>query len=239
MRESQSLAQLYAARKGWNLLRGNVMVEGTADVAYFELASNLYERDTRVSLVGKDLSFFPAGLGDAGGTYGICEQYPTLLNVVHADPDPNGKLRFRVIALFDKDTHGKNALRMLTKSNRSIRENSNAFLLHYCMPRKSRDSKPLGEHIAAANAYCSSLDCEIEDLLNDAICVEYAAQFPHHLARTTTLDCETHRDWTVDGKRGLLEFARDVAILSDVVRIVDAIKSLRFYLGLPTDGAPA
>jgi hypothetical protein len=71
-----------AQKWGWRLAKANLMVEGTSDVRFFRVASEVYERATGRRLLTGDLSVFAAGNGDEGGTYGIAERFPTLHNLV-------------------------------------------------------------------------------------------------------------------------------------------------------------
>lgn len=233
-----TLCEEYARRKSWRLLRANFFVEGTSDVRYFSLASELYEQEKSKSILGRDCAVLAIGQGDDGGTFGMSEQFPTFLQIVKADPDEFGKNRFRVLSLLDYDKNGRSAAQGMCKSNRSILENKNVFLLRFHMPRRSRDAGPLTNHIKSENAACSTLDCEVEDLLAESLLLAYLDTAPSHLKCKQTLGNETHREWNWDGKDGLLKFTEQYANLSDLTKIVETIKSIRFYLGLPPDGIP-
>lgn len=214
------------------------MVEGNLDVRYFELAAKHYLSKKNVYLIGKDLSIFAAGTGDRGGTYGVCEQFPTLWNQARVDLDPNGKIRFRVVALLDNDPKGKTAVSLMCKANRALVENSNVFLLNRNMPRMSRDPKPLTEHILDANRLFARTSCTIEDLLDRTLCELYAEQNPHHVQNPRGDLNADHYVWTDDGKFGLAKFVASHAELEQLRKVVEVIKSMRFYLGLPADGVP-
>jgi len=231
--------QWYAAQMGWQLLKGNVMVEGNLDVRYFRRAAALYHRDCGLHLLDKDLSVFAAGTGDAGGTYGITENFPALFKLARLDLDANGKVKYRTIALLDSDHRGKSATRLICQSNRSIRENANVFLLRRNMPRKSRDAAPLSKHLEESNREFNGLDCVVEDLLDAFICELYEAEYPQHIDGKIAFSASGHhRRWTQDGKFGLCKYMEQYAELGHVTLIVEVLKSLRFYLGLPEDGVP-
>src|ERR1044071_7151753 len=95
------ILEQYARSHRWPLLRVNLLVEGTSDQFYFTLASRLYRERTGKSLTGKDLSVFPVGDGDAGGAYGIQDQFQTVKNLSNHDVDARGKRRFLMAALLD------------------------------------------------------------------------------------------------------------------------------------------
>lgn len=227
----------YAERMNWTLLRGNVMVEGNTDVRYFHRAAQLYLASSGRSLMYKDLSIFAAGTGEAGGTYGIAEKYPTLFNLARVDVDQNAKMKYRTVALLDSDSAGKAAVRVMCQANRSLQENAHLFLLHREMPRKSRDAKPLTQHIKDENLKYVGLECVIEDLVDATFCDLYAEANPQHVeGKTHTVVDGHHRRWTQDGKFGLCKYVEQYAGVEEVVRIVEVLKSLRFYLGLDPDG---
>lgn len=230
--------QWYATQMGWGtLLRGNVMCEGNLDVHYFALAAHLYLAERGLHLIGKDLSVFAAGSGEAGGTYGISEKFPVLHALSKLDIDVNGKIKYRTIALMDNDHAGKSAVLGMTKANRTIRENEHLFLLRREMPRRSRDRQPLTKHLDEANRQYGTLQCVIEDQLDMSLCDLYAEQFPHYVRGSKHVIADGHHiDWSQDGKFGLSRFVKENAGLDEVALLVQTLKSLRFYLGLPEDG---
>jgi hypothetical protein len=122
---------------GWKLSDGNLMVEGTSDVAYFKLAARLYRTRAGLSLLGQDFSIFAAGLGNEGGTYGVSEKFPTLFNLASYDQDAAGRRRFKVIALLDDDRMGQAALTGITRGHRQIREYESIFRLRRLMPQRA------------------------------------------------------------------------------------------------------
>lgn len=230
--------QWYATQMGWGTLRrGNVMCEGNLDVHYFMLAANLHLAAGGLSLIGKDLSVFAAGTGDAGGTYGISEKFPVLHELSKVDIDVNAKIKYRVLALMDNDPAGQAAVQGITKTSRTIRENEKLFLLRREMPRRSRDRGPLTTHLDEANKKYGVLQCVIEDLIDVNLCDLYAEQYPQHIQGAKHVTANGHHfDWSKDGKFGLSKFVKENAGLTEVAMLVETLKSLRFYLGLPEDG---
>lgn len=227
----------YAAMCGWSLSTGNVMVEGTSDAAYFALAARLHRAQTGASLLGTDLSIFAAGLEEEGGTFGVSERFPTLFNLASLDQDPNGRRRFRVIALLDDDTMGRSAVKSIAGGHRQIREYESTFRLRRVMPRRTDSVRALASLTEAANAVFGRLECTIEDMLSDELCARFIASRPDAVNRPAlTVATGTHRYWTPSGKRMLRQFAEEQATIDDVHPMVDALRSLRSYVGLPPDG---
>lgn len=227
----------YAAMCGWSLSTGNVMVEGTSDVAYFALAARLHQAQSGASLLGTDLSIFAAGLEEEGGTFGISERFPTLFNLASLDQDPNGRRRFRVIALLDDDTMGRSAVNLIAGGHRQIREYESTFRLRRVMPKRSDSVKALASQTETANAVFGRLECTIEDMLSDKLCARFVASRPDAVNRpASTAATGTHRYWTPSGKRMLRQFAEEQATIDDVHSLVDALRSLRSYVGLRPDG---
>lgn len=222
---------------GWSLSAGNVMVEGTSDVAYFELAARLHRSQSGASLLGADLSIFAAGREEDGGTYGVSEKFPTLFNLALLDQDPNGRRRFRVIALLDDDTMGRSAVNLIAGGHRQIREYESTFRLRRVMPRRTGSAKALAEQTETANAAFGRIECTIEDMLSDELCARFVAARPEAVNRpAATAATGVHRYWTPSGKRMLRQFAAEHATIEDVRLLADALRSLRSYLGLPPDG---
>lgn len=223
----------YAERCGWRLRRGNVMVEGTSDVAYFQLASRLFQKKHGRRLIDEELSIFAAGVGDDGGTYGISEKFPTLFNLAALDLDAAGRCRFKTIALLDDDSRGRQTLNGITKGNRQIREFESIFCLKRTMPLKAGSTQKLAERVRTANAAYKSIDCVVEDLLSKDLCDRFIQQMPHSVARPAdTVGDGVRRRWTEQDKRRLREFAEESATLGDVLGLVEVLKALRSYLGL-------
>lgn len=227
----------YASMKGWPLLRANLMVEGNLDVEYLRLAAATYLAVNAMSLLGQDLSIFCPGSGDAGGSYGIVEQFPTLWNQSRLDLDASGKVRYRLAALLDNDDEGKKAATLMCKANRGLQLYGNVFLLQRYMPRRSRDAKPLAAHTREQNQAYANVDCVIEDFLDPTLCELYAEEYPHHLTRRVALlngACQYR--WTFDGKFGLRRFVESQASIHELAGLVEVLKSMRYYLGLAPDG---
>lgn len=233
----QAGCEWYASRYGWVLRAGNVMVEGTSDVSYFERCSHLYQARHGRRLLGTDLSIFAAGHGDDGGTYGVSEKFPTLFNLAALDLDAGGRRRFKTIALLDNDRMGQKAVAGITQGHRQIREYESIFSLKRIMPHKAGSVQRLAERTRAANASFPSLDCTIEDLLSDAFFESFIRTMPAAEARAATRSGgASHRFWTEQGKRELRLLALRTATIEDMKPMVEVLRALRTYVGLPADG---
>ena len=236
------LVRTYALKCGWSIRKHNVIVEGENDQRYAILASNRYQEDTGLCLVGSDLAVFPPGIGDEGGTYGIQRQLPTLQGLVDVDFDEDGRRMFRFVALMDSDRAGKQAARALTGQHMKLRQNRDVFLLQREMPRETRDPNRLGRLIEQYNAPWKKLDCEIEDLLPFEMLDEFVKSNSNVLKRVTRGDnpqVENGRhhfefDRAVKGR--LCQYVEENALLCDLVTVVEMLKAMRFYLGLDPNG---
>ena len=79
-------------RNGWPIAARNIMLEGTLDVAYYELADSLYRREHGRALLDGELSLFAVGEREHGGTLNIRDKFVTLRDVLSKDPvDRSGK----------------------------------------------------------------------------------------------------------------------------------------------------
>lgn len=226
-----------ADKRGWKLCRGNVMVEGTSDVAYFALASRLNRQATDMDLLGDDFSIFAAGQGDEGGTYGISERFPMLFELASLEFDQAGRRRFRVIALLDDDRMGQGAVSGITRGHRRIVEYDSIFRLRRTLPQRAGSPKSLADKTKEVNAGYGGLECVIEDLLSDELCASFIKFMPHAILRPEkTAGSGIHRYWTETGKRELLKFCSVNAKIGDLKSLIGALRALRSYVGLAPDG---
>ncbi len=227
----------YANQHKWKLLRGNVMVEGTSDVDYLSLAAGLYFKSSGSHLLGKDFSIFPSGLGDDGGTFGVSEKFPTLFNLASMDLDSAGRGKYRVITLVDNDEMGRKVVTGISKGHRKIIEYESIFRLHRIMPMRAGSSKVLLEKTKDANKEFERLDCVIEDMLSAELCDCFLEKNPSALRRHADIQGSGKHYYLTDvGKRSLLVFAKEYATIEDVKNIIELLKALRSYVGLPEIG---
>lgn len=225
----------FAGRMNWPLAPNNILVEGN-DASYFELAARLFRNEHNRDLLA-DISIFPTGDGDGGGTFGILRHFPTFRSLIDTDVDANGNRLFKAIVLLDSDSAGKNARNALTAKYTSFQEYRDVFLLFRKMPRKSRDPVQLGEAMSRENASWKRLDCEIEDLLGADLLQLFVKQATRPLRlEPIFLESAHHYEFHEGVKSELLRYVKERANLDDMHGIVEVLKSLRFYLGLAEDG---
>ena len=227
------LVQEYARRMGWPVRRHNIFVEG-AETRYFKLAAGLYEKETGVNLIDPDLSIFPVGDGDNGGTIGLMEHFPTFMNLARIDVGPDAKLLYRAIAVLDDDYAGQNAFNHLTSSNVSLVASRDVFLLKRVMPRSTRDTRSIEKQTRQLNEPWKRVDCEIEDLLARSLIEAFVAGCPKSLKRPPSIVGNGHHfEFSPGVKPQLARFAEEHAMVEDVLQIVRALDALRYYVGLP------
>ena len=206
------------------------MVEGTSDVALLNIAAKLYRHSHGVELLGTELSIIAAGYGDEGGVDGINKRFHAIHQVANADRDANGKLSHRFIALYDNDTAGKRAIAAISSFDASIRRCAEVFLLQPVMPLKGgADHRAMQHRFERENSAFRGLDWEIEDLLSHDILRAFEAEYPAAVFRLYETAGRTHREFTTDGKRQLIDFVRDYATLDDVRELIKLLKALRDY----------
>jgi hypothetical protein len=231
------LAKEYAKRMNWTLRPRNVMVEGESDVSYFIVANELYKENEKLDLLGNDISLFACGTGDSGGTVGMFEQLPPLLKIIRSDPDPTGKILFRVVALIDNDHAGRGLKNGLIQQYREIKTNRDIFILNRVFPRTTSEPRALTSQIEKYNISWKGLDCEIEDLIGPGIIECFLEENLDALRKPPIkIDNGYHYEWNESAKPNLCRFTQRYALLDDVSMIIEVLKSLRFYLGLPPAG---
>ena len=234
MAENLDFVARYAQSLGLTVLPRTVLVEGTSDAELFELAARLEHAQTGVSLVGTDLAIAAAGEGDRGGTSGVIRELMILRGLARNYLQPNGRLHYRFVGLFDNDTAGKQAVRNARNLDRSLIEYKDMFRLWPVMPIPgSLDPTNVQLVFERANALYKGLDWELEDLLPPAFIGDFCSENPTFCARTVVVNGRAHRDFTREGKARLHRFVKTHAIRRDLVGVVDTLKALRFYLGLP------
>lgn len=226
----------FAAMSGWEILKKNVLVEGTSDVRYLKLANSLYFKKTGYRLIGIDMAVCAVGEKDDGGTYGMMDKFPTITTISKLHKDINDKQIYRFIALLDDDSMGRSALKNICSSRRDIREFEHIFRLRRRMPLRAGNIVKLAERTNEENA-CFNMDCVIEDLLPIDICTEFVRSDPHRLNPTPVSENNGHHTrWPPERKSQLLRYTEEHAIYNDMLNIISLIKSLRSYLNLSPDG---
>jgi hypothetical protein len=87
----------YARSLGWDIRPRTVLVEGTNDVALFELAARAERKKTGTDLFADGLAIIAAGDGDQGGTRGVIRELNALRCFARASLMPNGRPRYRFV----------------------------------------------------------------------------------------------------------------------------------------------
>ncbi len=227
------LAVEYCRRRGWTLLKRNIMVEGDSDVRYFELANRLYHSKSGLRLLGGDLGCFSAGSGQDGGTDGIAREYASLRRIIDTDRDAASRSLFRVTALLDDDPSGR-ACAATLESTWRYRLGRDFCLLRRSWPMKSNEPNVLAQHLKQQTC---DVPTEIEDLLAPSLLIAFGDERPGALDRRRLgSQGEHHYDLPDNVKGALWVHTRTHAMLEDVSHLVECLRAMRFYLGLPVDG---
>jgi len=222
-------------RNGWPIATRNIMLEGTLDVAYYELADNLYRREHGRTLLDSQLSLFAVGEREDGGTFNIPTKFVTLRDVLSKDPvDRNGE-RILAICLVDNDWAGRKLNNTLRGSGFVLYKD--VFLLQRRLPCSTRAPHEFEIIVERENSRWKHLDCVIEDLLDRDLLELFAKQQSQALRSEPVIVGEAHHyDFEMHAKSALLRYVRDNAMLPDMENLVNVLKAMRFALGLDTDG---
>lgn len=95
----------------------------------------------------------------------------------------------------------------------------------------------LTSQIEKYNEDWKGLDCEIEDLLGQDLIELFLEENPNSLRRDPiVMNGRCHYEWTDNAKGKIFNFTKQYASLNDITELVEILKSLRFYLGLPAEG---
>ena len=222
----------YAMSLGFRVRPRTVIVEGTTDVELFQLAARLEREATGVELLGNDLAIIAAGVGDLGGTRGVIRELVCMRGLARTHLLPNGRPVYRFIALFDDDKAGKQAVRAAKDFDTSLLECKDLFRLCPVMPRPGNlDPGTMQKAFERENAPYKGIEWEAEDLLTHDFYEAFLAEHPGTLLKSSASE-KLHRDLTADGKARLHRFVKQNAMRSDIVGVIEVLKTLRFYLGL-------
>ncbi|MFZ2307864.1 MAG: hypothetical protein WAW73_06960 [Rhodoferax sp.] len=226
----------YMTLRRWPIARRCVIVEGDSDVRYFELASNEHHRATGKRLVGSDLAVFSAGTGDAGGTDGIYEEFPTLWKVMRSDTDSQGLSIYKVCALLDNDREGRRLFDLLTRQYRTLIPWRDVILLKHVMPLGSSEPGVVRRQLEAANRPHADLDCEVEDLFPADFIAAFAVKGDVFARPLTEKNGYIHYELKPAAKSALCRYAEKYCMAADLGRLIETLKAIRLYMGLPQDG---
>jgi hypothetical protein len=229
----------FAHSQGWRFGRRNLLVEGTSDVALFQLASDLYEQATGACLIADDFRVIAAGLREQGGVGAVERKFFVFYELNQADSDLPKSERVLLLPLLDDDDAGRSTFRSITQQRHPFKEYVDVFLLkrrYPPIPLRSNDYLLQLKHL---NRGWEGMDCETEDLLEHDFLRAFHSEHPSSLHRQPVVrNGGHHMEWTRDGKSALHQFARRHAMLSDVMGLVTLLRYMRWIFHLP-HGEPA
>ena len=224
---------LYANALGFSIGFRTVLVEGTTDKDLFHLAAHLELEKTGIDLLSQGLTFVAAGERERGGTRGVIRELITLRAMARTSLLSNGRPRYRFIGLFDNDKAGRLAVKMARDIDTSILEYKDVFRLWPIMPMIGNlDPGAMKRTFERENANYSGLDWELEDLLPQGFIDDLVSEYPQAVARSKSINGKAHWDFTCDGKARLHKLVKQHALHDDLVGVIDALKAIRFYMGL-------
>jgi hypothetical protein len=210
-----------------------LLVEGISDYELLTLAATLFEHEGKGQLLHPNLCIIPAGIGDLGGTKGVVRELICLRGLSRACLTPEGRPRYRIAALFDNDTAGRQGIQAARGFDLSLIECKDLFLLRPVMPTTNNlDPVALQRFVAEANLSYKGLDWEIEDYLPSSLIDVFLEEQPNAVSRFSSASDKTHRDFTRDGKARLLRFVKQHAIYEDMNAIIELLSAVRCYLGV-------
>jgi hypothetical protein len=229
-----SAVAAYAAKKGWSIGRRNLLVEGTLDVAYCELASSLFAKRHGLHLVDDQFRVVAAGLFDDGGVGGVVRELITLHGMAVSDQALPKPARVRMLPLFDDDHAGRRCFGKLTDPDFPFRPFHDVFLLKRAYPSLKLGSSGYRDAVKDLNREWLDLDCEIEDLLDRELLDGFCDECPGALKiKPIHRGIAHHYDFNGGCKGDLLKYSRQLADLPEVVGIVRMLQHFRGLFDLP------
>ena len=235
--EAGNQVRWFARQLGWPLKRYNILVEGETDCQYLILANRFFEIQNARTLLGKDISIFPTGKREDGGTFGLIRYFPTIRQLIDLDVDDCGKSMFRAIALVDSDSAGKDAVKILTSKYTRLVVWRDIFLVLRRLPRETRDVRVLPVQVERANRSWKRWDCKTEDLLDYNLLSLYKEERPQAISRLQRIGDGEHMVKILwEFKIDLLRFCSEHGDVTCMRRHIELLQSLRFFLGLDPEG---
>jgi hypothetical protein len=223
----------YGMAVGLHVRSRTILVEGTTDADFFQMAAHMEKEATKLDLLGNDLAILAAGEGDDGGARGVIRRLVPLREIAKTYLLPNGRPQYRFVGVLDNDAAGRGAVHQAHGFDHSILEYKDLFRLCPVMPLAgSLDPGDLQRTFERENASYKNLDWEIEDLLAGDFVGAFLTEFPPAVRSSTEINGKVHRDLTTDGKARLHRFVKKHAIHKDLVGVIEVLKALRYYLGL-------
>ena len=216
---------------GWGqLTHCNLMVEGTTDVEYFEIASDLYKESHGLALIDSDFQVFAVGKGNEGGTFGIKERLRQLSGNLRIDPvDAQGRT-IKVACLMDDDHAGIGTFRLLKSSFTPWQD---IFRIQRSFPSGTRDPSTFGRMWERENKEWKDLPCETEDLIKRDLLDYFVSENAGALqSPIKEIGDAYHFDFDGLKKPALARFLRKHATLQDMQGLVDVLNEFRWLMGL-------
>jgi len=235
--EPGDLVRRFAAAHRWPIAERCIVVEGEHDQRYLALADQLYFEVVGLRLLGKRVSAFPTGIGDDGGAFGMQRHFHPLRANMDCDLTPEGRRVFHAIALFDDDMEGRRGFSALTGQHLNYRKWRDVFSLRRVLPRETRDPEQTSKFVDDANSAWKGMDCEIEDLVAAPLIDEFVRENPRAVRRAPERRAEgIHCFFERQAKSEFVRFVEKHAVFADMACVVEFLKSLRYFLGVPVDG---
>jgi hypothetical protein len=225
--------KLYAKSLGMKIAERTILVEGTSDVGLFEMAALAEQNAVGVNLLGPSLAIVAAGEGDRGGTSGVIREFICFRGLARTLLLPNGKPRYRFVALFDNDRAGRQAVKALREVDTSILEYKDVFRLWPVMPVPvSLDPVGMQKAFERENTLYKGIEWELEDLFAHDFIKDFLSECSNAVVNSVSVEGKTHFRLTYDEKAKLHRFARHNAIRDDLKGVIEVLKALRFYLNI-------
>lgn len=229
----------YAKRMGWTLTLANVFVEGTTDVEYYEIANDIYRRESGLTLLGDDFEVHSIGTRDDGGCDNLDERFRSLRDILRADPVEEHGGKLSIICELDNDYRGRGVVTRLTSARLGFVLYKDVFLLQRKLPRSTRAPHEFSNLVKELNAPWQHLDCEIEDLISRDFLEAFCDETNDALEKAPTF-CGPAHHFSIRGHRkpSLVRFMRDYAERNDIEGLIEHLKCLRYSMGCLPDGTP-
>lgn len=219
---------------GLALSRRTVFVEGTTDEDLFRLAVTSERQRTGIDLTGDGLAVIAAGTADNGGVDGVVRQLTGFRFMATSCFLPDGRQQYRFVGLLDDDRAGREGVKRAKERDKGAIEYRDLFRIRPVMPLHSdRDPSSLQNKFEAENLPYRGLDWEVEDMLPESFCEEFARSCPGAITKVASVGGKVHREMTRDGKARFHRFIKEYAVHADLQGVIATIRALRFYLGMP------
>lgn len=223
----------YGRTLGLTFRHRTVLVEGTSDIDLIQLAARLEHEAGGIKLLNHEFTVIAAGQGDRGGTNGVIRELIALRSYSRTYLSQNGTPHYRFIGLFDNDSAGIAAVKLLRTIDTSILEYKDVFRLLPIMSLPGNlDPGTMQKTFERENDDCKGLKWEMEDLIPDSFMAAFLSEYPDAVRRNDSKGGKVHRELTDDGKPRLHRFIKQNAVRDDLKSVIDLLRALRYYMGL-------